>query len=114
MRSPSDRAEHYFEAHVTVEPVFGERLEEMRAVGLHFEFRVASLIMRRTAEETGESSRDDTFASARGESLHDISDRTRGFCEALRYRGFRILRAKVEDTVWDTRIADPYGCLEEK
>jgi len=101
----------YYEAHVTLQPVFEEQLKQVKMIAACHEFRVASLIMKKSAEETGDVSRDDTFASARSEDWDDITHRTMAMVHHLKDSGFTVLRYKIEDTMIDSRIRDEWAIL---
>jgi hypothetical protein len=105
-------AKLYYESHVTIAPVFGRDLDIVKMICEPHGFRVASLVMKKDAEGPEIPSRDDTFCSSRNHVLEEITQGTVALCRELIANGYTVLRAKVEDTVWDTRISDLYSCLK--
>lgn len=99
------RERHYYEAHVTIEPVYEERLVELKKIAKDFDFHVATLEMKKRAKATPTRSENDSFCTARGVSYSDLEDRTEGFAEALKEAGFKVWRCKIESTVVDSRYA---------
>ncbi len=101
----------YYEAHITIEPVFGERLVEAKAICEEGAFRIAELLMRKRQEDTPERSKYDTFATSSGGNLLDIGIRTRDTVVALKLAGFKVWRYKIEDTLIDSRSHAALGIL---
>lgn len=95
----------YYESHITIDPVFGEELQNFKAVCLGFNFRVAKLLMEKTP------STKDAFCTGRSNNYTDIVERTVGLVQALRQVGFKVRRYKIEDTVIDSHIKDKYELL---
>jgi hypothetical protein len=93
----------YYESHVTIEPVFGERLDLAREISAKYRFKVADLLMQKRAEDSPERSAKDTFTTGHSKTLEDLSSRM--FClEAdLRREGFHVWRAKIEAVIIDTK-----------
>lgn len=101
----------YYEAHVTIEPVFDERRCAASEIAKRYRFRLAELLMQKRQSDSAERSRYDTFMTANGHVLEDIENRTRGLIEALREAGFKVWRYKIEDTLVDSRFRDSLGLL---
>jgi MazG nucleotide pyrophosphohydrolase domain len=97
---------HYYEAHVTVEPVFEDRLEEFKVICQDYKFRVASLFMQKRREDTEERSKNDSFCTGRGISYTDIEKRMLALVSRLEKEGFKVWRYKIESTVMDSRYDD--------
>jgi hypothetical protein len=95
--------ELYFEAHVTIEPVFGERLELFKTICRAHLFRPAELLMKKRQADTAKRSRYDTFCTARSGSYADIVERTTCVVGLLRKAGFTVWRFKIENTLIDVR-----------
>ena len=93
----------YFEAHVTVEPVFDERLEQLKSIALEHGFRVADLLMKKRREDTPERSQYDTFCTGISKSFADLDVRTKALVEALPSAGFSVWRWKIEGALFDHR-----------
>ncbi len=103
----------YYEAHVTIEPVFGERLEEAKKLGAFYGFKVGDLLMRKREEDTEERSKNDTFMTGHGTSLTNVTFRVRRLVQMLQMNGFKVWRYKIEDTVMDSRTEDVFGLITE-
>ena len=95
----------YFESHVTIEPVTGERLDEFKNIARNWAFRVADLIMIKPGVGETPSSRD-SFATCRHKNYAAIEDMTAGLIHDLQAAGFDVWRYKIEDTVMDSKIHD--------
>lgn len=104
----------YYEAHVTVEPVFGDRLEALKKLASHHGFRVADLIMKKSPEGEETSSQKDSFCSAKSFQLTDLTARMQSFLLALTWSGFTLYRYKVEYAVIDSKSVDIYGYLQKQ
>lgn len=103
--------ELYFESHVTIDPVFGERRDQAAGIATLFNFRMAHLIMRKTLDDMGTVHTDDSFMTGHSINYADIHDRTKGLVKALRADGHTVRRYKIEDTVCDSRYGDTLGLL---
>lgn len=97
---------HYYEAHVTIEPVFGKRLEEFKRICSTFQFHVATLLMQKRKTATPARSTNDAFCTGRSISRSDIEDRMFGLVRALKNAGFEVWRWKTESTLTDSRYDD--------
>lgn len=106
-----NEAEHYFEAHVTIEPVFDEKLELASELAKNSKFKIASLLMQKREADTPTRSMYDTFMTGHSKDLQDIQSRIKTLVEALRANGYVVWRYKIEDTVMDSRINDTLGIL---
>ncbi len=95
--------ELYFEAHVTLDPVFGSTRERLAEVAKVYGFRVADLLMRKTAGGPAVPSAEDAFMTARSVRYDDIRERTVGVVQALQRAGFSVRRYKVENTLVDSK-----------
>ena len=102
----------YFESHVTIEPVYGERLEELQIIALKYKFRVAELLMQKRKEDTPERSKNDTFCSSRSSSYKDLYNRMIELCVALNKNHYKVWRYKIEDVVIDSKIKDSCSLLQ--
>lgn len=97
---------HYYEAHVTVEPVFEERLELFKVICHDYKFRVANLLMQKRKGDTEERSKNDSFCTGRGISYTDIEKRMLKLVDRLAKEGFKVWRYKIESTLLDSRYDD--------
>lgn len=104
---------HYYEAHVTVEPVFEDRLESFRVICHDYKFRVANLLMQKRAHDTEERSKNDSFCTGRGISYTDTKRRMLALVERLEKEGFKVWRYKIESTLLDSRYDDSERPLDK-
>ncbi len=105
---------HYYEAHVTVDPVFDDRLKRFEQIAKLHGFRVANLLMQKRKVDTPERSVNDSFCTGRSISYSDIKDRMLALLEALREDGFRVWRYKIESTLLDSRYDDAEFQLDHR
>ena len=96
----------YYEAHVTIEPVFDERLEDLKKIAFYWGFRVADLLMVKRPNDTPERSKYDTFMTARNTDYDIIHDNTIRCVDNLFEAGFKVWRYKIEDTLLDVRLVN--------
>ncbi len=101
----------YFEAHVTIEPVFEERLEEVKLLSQAKGFKVATLLMQKRKEDTPELSKYDTFTTGHSTDYFDLEDRTYNLVTSLQNSKFKVLRYKIEECMLDSRIEDKWGLV---
>jgi NTP pyrophosphatase (non-canonical NTP hydrolase) len=99
-------ARHYYEAHVTVEPVFDDKLERFKVICHDYKFRVATLLMQKRKQDTEKRSKNDAFCTGRGISLTDIKKRMMDLVIRLEKEGFKVWRYKIESTILDSRYDD--------
>ena len=102
----------YFEAHVTLEPVDGERLEFLSELCGRYRFHVASLLMKNRDTGTLERSSNDSFTTGRSLELGELTVRMLALMSALHKSGFHIWRYKIEETLLDSRYDDAAYPLE--
>lgn len=100
------RNRHYYEAHVTIEPIFGKRLDEFRAVCAEFGFHVATLLMQKRKKDSPKRSKNDSFCTGRSISYSDMETRMLRLVAALQAHGFQVWRYKIESTLLDSRYDD--------
>lgn len=103
--------ELYFEAHITIEPVFDARRLDAAFVAEVYRFRLAELLMRKRETDTARRSDKDTFMTGHSADWHDIVQRTTGCVRALREAGFKVWRYKIENTLLDSRRQDALELL---
>lgn len=107
-------ARHYYEAHVTVEPVFDDKLERFKTICHDYKFHVASLLMQKRKEDTEERSKNDSFCTGRGISFTDIETRMYELVRRLQKEGFIVWRYKIESTLLDSRYDDSNCPLDKE
>lgn len=100
------RNRHYYEAHVTIEPVFGKRRVEFELICEAHKFRPAVLLMQKRKKDTPKRAANDAFCTARSISQSDLEDRMLGLLTQLHKAGFQIWRYKTESTLLDSRHDD--------
>lgn len=105
---------HYYEAHVTVEPVFEDRLEQFKVICHDYKFRVANLLMQKRREDSEERSKNDSFCTGRGISYTDTKKRMLALVERLEKEGFKVWRYKIESTLLDSRYDDSERPLDKE
>lgn len=101
----------YFEAHITIEPVFDDRLEQARQIASAHGFKVADLLMKKREADTEVRSKNDTFMTGHSKSDTDLGIRMGKLILALKRESFKVWRYKLEDTVFDSRIKDVLNLL---
>lgn len=99
-------AKLYYEAHITIEPVFDTQLKVVEAICHKHKFRLADLFMQKRKNDTPERSKFDTFATTRSKNYADIRGRTEKCVRQLQEYGFNVWRYKIEDTLLDVRLKD--------
>lgn len=96
----------YFESHITIEPVFDERLEDFKKHCAVYKYKVADLLMKKKADGPEEKSTNDSFCTARDKDFDQMKSRMLSLLALLKQEGYRILRFKIEDVVLDSRKDD--------
>lgn len=94
----------YFECHITVEPVFGERLDHLKNIVSKYDFRVAELLMKKRSSDTEFRSCYDTFCTGTSTLYDVLLARTQGVINELEAEKFQIWRYKIENTLLDVHI----------
>ena len=111
---PADvTAKLYFEAHVTIEPIFDEKLVSASEIARKHGFKIANLLMKKREEDTETRSKYDTFMTSHGMSLTFMKIRVKSLIQDLQAHDFKVWRYKIEDTVMDSRTNDELGLLEK-
>lgn len=106
-------AKLYLECHITIEPVFDDRLEHVKSIAENNNFKVAALLMQKRETDTAERSKYDTFMTGHSKTLADIQQRMVKCITDLKNAGFKVWRYKIEDTIMDSRSYDELGLLED-
>ncbi len=94
----------YYECHITIEPVFDERLQEFTKICATERFKPAKLLMQKREQDTAERSSKDTFATAHSKDYQDIHDRMMRVVTQAALSGFAVWRYKIEAVVLDERV----------
>ena len=93
----------YWECHITIEPVFDERLELFKMVIAEQDFRAADLVMIKSRAAKPERSNKDTFCTGRSKDFNDLNKRMQELCNDLEIAGFKVWRNKIEAIIIDER-----------
>lgn len=104
----------YYESHVTIEPVFDEKLEFATNIALRNGFKIANLLMQKREADTPERSKYDTFMTGHSVSGTVLSVRTRELVNELKECGFKVWRYKIEHVVLDSRTKDEWELLDDR
>lgn len=88
----------YYECHVTVEPVFGDRLAVLEQLARAHGFKVAKLLM-----DKGPSTKD-SFCTGHARDFGELQERMRLLSSSLLANGFSLWRRKIEAVVFDERL----------
>jgi hypothetical protein len=94
-----------YESHITIEPVEGERLDDLERLCKQFKFKVAALYMIKDRQITNERSNRDTFCTGWGDEFEELELRTCYMVNTLRDNGFSVWRYKIEQTLVDVRLS---------
>lgn len=93
----------YYESHVTLEPVFDEKLEQVKNICAGYGFKVADLLFKKRAQDTAERSQCDTFCTGRGKTFEDLKQLMELLVADLVHNEFKVWRQKIEAVVYDAR-----------
>lgn len=102
----SNIARHYFEAHVTIDPVHGKDRCNVDDISRANHFKLAKLFMVKGVEAS-----EDTFITGHAIELDLLTLRLRSLVASLQASGYVVRRYKIEDTVLDSRIQDELELL---
>lgn len=108
------KARLYYEMHVTIEPVFGERQLAAKTIAAAHGFSMADLLMQKNRQPTEERSDKDMFITGHAENLNKATERVTNVVREFRSAGFRVWRYKVEDTIIDSRMGDELCLLSSR
>lgn len=106
------RAPLYYEAHITIEPIFGTRLLKAQEIAKPFGFRVADLLMQKNRQDAPERSSKDTFMTGHDTWYDNLGLRIKNLVQSLQDHDFQVWRYKVEDTMYDSRTFDTLRLLK--
>lgn len=90
----------YFECHITIEPVEGERLTRFQEICSKYKFKVANLLMRKTLEK----SKLDSFCTGKDKNFTNMKFRMNNLLNELKNNNFNIYRYKIEAILLDSKI----------
>ena len=95
---------NYYEAHITIEPVFGEKLENFKNICSKYKFRVAELLLQKRKEDKPEMSSKDSFCTGRFKDFETAKKDTMSLVEDLKVNIFIVRRYKIEYILLDVRL----------
>ena len=101
----------YYEAHVTIEPVFKESLAWATELAKEHGFKIANLLMQKREKDTAERSKYDTFMTGHNNNYGELKESVIKLVKSLQAYGFKVWRYKIEDTITDSRSHDTFGIL---
>jgi hypothetical protein len=94
----------YYECHITIEPVYDERLALFTEQCSRFNFKPAKLLMQKDRKETPERSNKDTFCTGHSKEYDDIYNRMMSLVKVLQSDKFAVWRYKIEDVILDVKL----------
>lgn len=92
-----------YEAHVTIEPVEGERFDLFERIANHLQFKPAHLLMMKDRKATDQRSNLDSFCTGHDQNVDFLKTRTLTLVALLKQNGFHVWRYKIEQTLLDVR-----------
>lgn len=87
----------YYECHVTIDPVYDKKLEQVKVIAMHSEFKVAKFIMQK------DGGVEDTFMTAHDASLERIVKNLDKLLHELQ-DVVLVRRYKIEHIIFDTKL----------
>jgi len=93
----------YYESHITIEPIFDERLEMFEKFCRVFAFTPAKLFMQKERDETPERSNKDTFCTSKSTNKQELIERMNNLIGLLREFGYIVWRYKIEAVIVDEK-----------
>jgi hypothetical protein len=102
---------YYFESHVTIEPVFDERLELFQKICMKHNFRVAELLLQKRKKDKPNRSKLDSFCTGRDKNNLILVEKMIGLIQDLKNAGFKVWRYKIEAALLDSKIKDDLKLL---
>ncbi len=96
----------YFECHITIEPVFDEKLVLFTNIASNQGFRVAKLLMQKDRTGTGERSTKDSFCTGHAKTYEEIELRMKNLTTLLQEAGFDVWRRKIEHVIYDEKFSN--------
>lgn len=98
IHSDIEESQLYFECHVTLEPVVGDRLALLERLSHVRGFRVATFLMQK------DESTPDAFTSSRSRNYTDILTRMMLLIHNCADVGLIVKRYKIENTILDSKF----------
>lgn len=104
----------YYEAHVTIEPVFDESLLNFMFICKEHKFYVATLLMQKRKDATEERSKCDSFCTSHGQDQDELKKRMFALLDDLKKESYQVWRYKIEIISLDSRYDDSEYPLDKK
>lgn len=92
---------HYYESHVTIDPLQAEDALRFETICSANDFRVASLL-----KQNGEPSNLDAFCSGRSDTYSELLSRMSQLVNQLKEQSFTVRRYKIEAVLFDSKHGD--------
>lgn len=102
---------YYYEIHITLDPVFEDKLETLKELCLPFGYKVASLLMKKREQDSPNMSMYDTFTTGHKMKYKDAENSVKSIVPLLLSYGYNVRRYKIEDVVIDSRNEDIFKLL---
>jgi hypothetical protein len=93
-----------FEAHITIEPVFGERFDEFERCCAGYKFKPAELLLQKQRQVTPIRSNKDSFCTGHGKDYTETLERILKLVADLKESGFEVWRYKIEGILVDVHM----------
>lgn len=94
----------YYESHITVEPVFDDRLDKFKEICLKYKFKAADLLFQKRKQDTPTRSSKDTFCTSRGTKIDELKQRMEQLTEELKNENYKVWRQKIEAVIIDKKF----------
>lgn len=94
----------YYECHITIEPVFNERLDEFKEICLKYKFKAADLLFQKRKTDTPERSSKDSFCTSRSKGFDEMKTRMESLTSELTFNNFSVWRRKIEAVLLDEKL----------
>lgn len=92
-----------YEAHVTIEPVYGAGFDLFEKLSTRQKFKPAELLLQKQRKDTPIRSSKDSFCAGHSKTYDDIYTRMMALVDSLKKHGFAVWRYKIEGVVFDKR-----------
>ncbi len=93
----------YYESHITIEPVFDEKLNRFSELCLKYKFKAADLLLQKRKTDTPSRSSKDSFCTARGIDYEELKTRMENLATNLKKENYQVWRQKIEAVLYDVR-----------
>ncbi len=94
----------YFECHITIEPVYDDRLQLFTSLCSTVNFKPAKLFMQKDRITSPQRSDKDSFCTGHSKEYDDIYLRMMELVNKLQQADFEVWRYKIEDVILDVKL----------